>query len=284
MPENNWSREEVEAVVSDYFDMLEKERSSIPFNKAEHNRLLRKLLIKRTRSAIEKKHQNISAVLLELGFPYVEGYKPLPNYQGLLQKVVGERLSVAISLNETVNKEVVARIEQPPQVKDILSIRVPVPKMDKNKIKPVKRVFSTDGPVQRRNYLEIEARNSSLGSAGEELVLEFEQKRLWSAGRKQLSRRIEHVSKKRGDYFGYDVLSFELSGKERYIEVKTTRYGPLTPFFASRNEVEVSEDLKAQYQLYRLFDFFKNPRLFMLSGSLWKSSQLTPMQYSAIPR
>jgi hypothetical protein len=34
------------------------------------------------------------------------------------------------------------------------------------------------GTAVRRNYLEVEARNRSLGRAGEELVLEFEHQRL----------------------------------------------------------------------------------------------------------
>ena len=66
---NDWSREEVEATVSDYFDMLAMELRGKSFNKAEHNRNLQNLINNRTKGAIEKKHQNISAVLIELGYP-----------------------------------------------------------------------------------------------------------------------------------------------------------------------------------------------------------------------
>jgi hypothetical protein len=65
----DWSRKEVEAAVRDYFDMLTKELRGELFNKAEHNRRLQRLLVGRTRSAIEKKHQNISAVMIDLGYP-----------------------------------------------------------------------------------------------------------------------------------------------------------------------------------------------------------------------
>jgi hypothetical protein len=136
----------------------------------------------------------------------------------------------------------------------------------------------------RRNYLEIESRNRSLGKAGEKLVIEFEQRRLWQAGKKDLSNRIEHVSDTQGDHLGFDILSFETNGRERLIEVKTTRFGSLTPFFASRNEVGVSESRHEHYQLYRLYHFTKQPKLFTLAGSLRESCKLEPVQFSALPR
>src|SRR6184192_2167961 len=95
---DNWSREEVEAAVADYFDMLAKELRGEPFNKAEHNRVLQRMLDKRSRGSVERKHQNISAILIEAGFPYIDGYKPLGNYQELLQSVVRERLAGAATL------------------------------------------------------------------------------------------------------------------------------------------------------------------------------------------
>lgn len=94
------------------------------------------------------------------------------------------------------------------------------------------------------NYLEREAKNRSLGLAGELFALDIEHRRLWEAGRKQLAERLEHVSQTRGDSFGYDILSFERDGRERYIEVKTTTFGQMTPFYASRGEVTMSEETR----------------------------------------
>ncbi len=39
-----WSQAEVEATVSDYFEMLAMDLRDEPYNKAEHNRNLQKLL------------------------------------------------------------------------------------------------------------------------------------------------------------------------------------------------------------------------------------------------
>jgi hypothetical protein len=59
------------------------------------NRRLQNLLAGRTRGSVERKHQNISSVLIDLGYPSIDGYKPLANYQELLARVVQERLAKA---------------------------------------------------------------------------------------------------------------------------------------------------------------------------------------------
>ena len=166
---NDWSREEVEATISDYFDMLAKELRGEPFNKTEHNRNLQKLLNGRTKGAIEKKHQNISAVLIELGYPYIDGYKPLGNYQELLHNVVEQRLVGAKKLQETAESAVEKPVEVLPIVSDILSILVPPPVRDDKPpvLRETRRVPPKNFP---RNYLEIEERNRSLGRAGEEFT------------------------------------------------------------------------------------------------------------------
>jgi len=120
-----------------------------------------------------------------------------------------------------------------------------------------------------------------LGLAGEKLILEFEHKRLWQAGKKDLANRIEHVAEAQGGNLGFDILSFETNGRERLIEVKTTRFGELTPFFASKNEVDVSDIRENEYQLYRLFKFSQQPKLFILQGALRKTCSLDPVQFAA---
>lgn len=54
----------------------------------------------------------------------------------------------------------------------------------------------------------------------------------------------------------------------------------MTPFFASANEVAVSEDLPT-FQLYRVFKFRESPRIFTLAGSLRQSCILDPVQFRA---
>src|SRR5829696_3036156 len=73
--------------------MFEAELRGEPYSKAEHRRQLVRLLNGRSEQSVEFKHANISAVLIELGFPYIGGYKPRSNYQRLLAEVLAERLA-----------------------------------------------------------------------------------------------------------------------------------------------------------------------------------------------
>ncbi len=282
MPDD-WSREEVEATVSDYFDMLAMELRRESYNKAEHNRGLQKLLNNRSKAAVELKHQNVSAVLIELGYPYIDGYKPRGNYQKLLFDVVEDRLISATILQQAATAAVEEKIGQGPAISDVLGILVDTPRRTEEKQAIYDRAMVLRKPL-KRNYLEQEARNRSLGLAGEKLVLEFEEKRLWQAGRKDLASRIQHISDTQGDGLGFDVFSFETDGRDKLIEVKTTRFGEQTPFFASKNEVDVSVAREKEYHLYRLFNFTKKPKLFILPGSLRASCILEPTQYRAEAR
>jgi hypothetical protein len=73
--------------------MLRMDRSGVPYSKVEHNRALQQRLPQRSKGSIERKHQNVSGVLYEEGFPYIPGYKPLKNYQRrLLPDIVLEYL------------------------------------------------------------------------------------------------------------------------------------------------------------------------------------------------
>ena len=97
-------------------------------------------------------------------------------------------------------------------------------------------------------------------------------------------RSEEHTSKVRGDSKGYDILSFDESGVERLIEVKTTKYGIDTPFFVSRNEVVTSERRSLLYHVYRLYAFRAAPKLYTLPGAVSQSCKLAANSFLALPR
>ncbi len=133
----------------------------------------------------------------------------------------------------------------------------------------------------RPNYLLREARNSSLGSAGERFVLNFEQARLIKEGKERLAAQVEQVSQTRGDHEGFDILSFESDGRERLIEVKTTAFGSLTPFFVSQNQVKTSHQHRDQFQVYRVFRFRRDPRLFAVPGAIGENCDLEAREFVA---
>ena len=275
----DWSPAEVAATVDDYLAMLEHELRGESYNKREHNRRLQQKLRGRSAGAIEFKHANISAVLIELGFPYIDGYKPRANYQDLLKQEVAARLHVDASLASAAAVAVESPVSEQPAVLDLSEILVPAPVRERREI--YDRRVSRVSPRLGVNYLEIEARNQSLGLAGEEFALSVEHRRLWESGHRDLADRIEHVSRTRGDGLGYDILSYETTGRERLIEVKTTAFGAMTPFFASSAEVRVSEEHSDSFRLFRVHKFREAPKLFVLEGSLHQCCVLDPTRYRA---
>jgi hypothetical protein len=85
-----------------------------------------------------------------------------------------------------------------------------------------------------------------------------------------------------GDGLGFDVLSFDDQDEsEKLIEVKTTGLGKYSPFYVTGNEVRCSEDMAETYHLFRVFDFGRTPRVYILSGSLKEKCRLEPTQYRA---
>lgn len=214
-----------------------------------------------------------------MGFPYVAGYKPLSNYQQLLFDVVAERLLTSPELPILAQHEATRVADTPGAPPNVLAAMVePPPPAERNTARSPDAGYRTRLGV---DYLALEARNRSLGSAGERFVAKFEVARLRRLGKPKLADRIEIVSETRGDGAGFDVLSFETSGKERFIEVKTTGFGKETPFLVTRNELSFSIDHTVEFQLYRLFQFRTEPKLFALGGRLDRSCLLDPAQYTA---
>ncbi|MES5815192.1 DUF3883 domain-containing protein [Pseudoxanthomonas sp. Soil82] len=274
----DWSRIEVEACVADYLQMLALQLNGQNFNKTQRILALMERLDGRSKASVEYKFRNISAVMLELGWPTVNGYKALENYQLLLLEVVEAQLQTNLPLQAAV-ENAVQRPAVTAEPHSLAQAWVAIPKPTAVKEAPPE--YAPRFSPARRDYLAQEARNRSLGKAGELFVLELEAQRLHGAGKKILADRIEHVSATQGDGLGYDVLSFEEDGRERLIEVKTTAFGELTPFFVSRNELARSERDAAQYQLYRLFDFRDKPRVFSLPGAIAGHCQLDAVSYLA---
>ena len=219
-------------------------------------------------------------MLHELGLPSIPGYKPLSNYQQLLFDVVEARLAQRADLVALVKSEVEATAVVP-SVKDILDRLEHPPKP--SDAMAANRLYERLRPrtARRVDYLEREARNASLGLAGEEFVANFERARLMHRGREALADRVEHVAVTQGDGLGFDVLSFEDDGSDRFIEVKTTAYGKETPFYVTDNELSFSLAERDRYHLHRPFLFRKDPKLFTLAGPLEDTCQLLPSQYRA---
>ena len=278
-----WASGEVDLIVADYFLMLRAELAGEPYSKAEHNRSLQPLLDGRSKSSVEFKHQNISAVLVGLGMPYIDGYKPARNYQrAVLPQAVEDYLIRHLDFFDSLADGAILRPVVAPRiversVEDIFEERpdrIIVPSSDG------KPWLSRKG--KKIDFARRDAMNRQLGQLGEEFALEVEKKRLLVFGRDDLAAKVEWVAVTCGDGVGFDVLSFDEGNEtERFIEVKTTGLGKHFPFYVTANEVRCSEDCPEKFRLYRVFDFSREPRVFVVGGSLSRECQLEAVEYRA---
>lgn len=280
---NDWSRDEVDLLVADYFLMLAAELAGEAYSKAAHNRDLQSLLKGRSKGSIEYKHQNLSAVLVSLGLPYIEGYKPAKNYQKtVLPQAVEAYLARHPEVLETLAASHVVNPATAPAVRD-----GPVGTFFEDRPEELTVPAGDEKPwLSRRgrrvDFARRDAANRALGRLGEEFTITVERRRLVSAGRDDLAAKVEWVAQTCGDGVGFDVLSFDADDEsERFIEVKTTGLGKHFPFYVTATEVRCSEDCPEQFRLYRVFDFAKSPRVYVLPGALSRECHLEPVAYRA---
>lgn len=278
----DWTDNEVRLIVADYFDMLETELQGKLYKKSEHRKVLSPKLSGRSEGSIEFKHQNVSGVLIDLGLPYIEGYKPRSNYQLILATEVEayldqhpgflEQMAMAPVLNPTepraVGKAKLSEVIEDPPEKIFVPTAVGKPWLSRK--------------CRKVDFAERDAANRQLGSLGEQFVFDLERYRLNQAGRDDLAKKVVWASREIGDGLGFDIISYDESDdSERMLEVKATGLGKYFPFYVTSNEVRCSEDIPNQYHLFRVFDFGRSPRVYILNGSLRQLCRLEPVLYRA---
>lgn len=102
---------------------------------------------------------------------------------------------------------------------------------------------------------EGEARkNTKLGNKGEDIIVEQEKRNLINEGRKDLADKVYATRNIAGNAERFDVLSYDVEGNEKYIEVKTTKGGLNSAFHISEREVEFSHQYGDKYHLYRVYN------------------------------
>jgi hypothetical protein len=131
------------------------------------------------------------------------------------------------------------------------------------------------------NNPEKDKKLKEIGDSGEEYVLEYEKERLTNLNKPELIKKIKHVASI-NDTAGYDILSYNEDGTERFIEVKTTKGPEGTDFFISPNELKFSKDNKDNFYIYRVYEFIpekKFGKMYITKGDVEENFNLTPLQY-----
>jgi hypothetical protein len=269
-----WTESEVSAVVDSYFWMLATERAGVPYSKAENRRRLM-ATVRRSEGSIERKLQNISAVLDVLGAQWINGYKPLAHYQDALVAAVERSLGREPGFLYPVSEDTQALVLNEE------AIFVPPPPfvdLDKTLTPAVRRLVGKFDPAER------DARNRDLGKAGEKFVVEFERDRLRRAGRNDLAEDVRWVADLDGDGYGYDVRSFESDGQERLLEIKTTCGHERTAFWLTRREIDVAAEKCGIYRIRRVFHFRNRAQMFEVAPPLEEGLLMSPATFLASPR
>jgi len=299
-PRTDWTAEENDLIVADYFAMLVSELSGQPYVKAHHAKALDQH-IGRGHKSIEFKHMNVSAALAELGLPHIRGYRPMSNYQRALFPAlerfldthpdawtIGQEFSASApstaqqshhlspGFSEAGTGYAGVLADKPPASGFVIPTDLP-PSASPRKARPegLVRLVRKYDPASRDNA------NRALGRLGEQHVLNHEIARLIAADRMDLATKVEWTSDVHGDGAGYDIRSFEPDGSDRLIEVKATRGGATTDFFLTRTEREVSEERADAWCLYRLHTLPVTPRLFVLPPPLEASVNLEAENWRA---
>lgn len=292
----DWTADELDLIVADYFTMLALDAAGQSFVKAHRARALMERTGRSHRS-VEFKHMNISAVAAELGLPHVRGYRPMTNYQGAIFDAIDRHLATH---PEVFSDDAFTLLPLhggggprsggggQPHTPSHTGVAEPASSFVGYEGSPLLPLTETPPPgppnaprpeglarlVRKYDPAARDHANRRLGLLGEERVFHHERARLIAADRPDLARRIEWTSQERGDGAGHDIKSFDPSGTERLIEVKATRGGPTTPFWLTRTEREVSVEHPAAWRLYRLHDLSTAPGLFVLPPPLEASVRL----------
>ncbi|MBK9984479.1 MAG: DUF3883 domain-containing protein [Saprospiraceae bacterium] len=130
------------------------------------------------------------------------------------------------------------------------------------------------------DYESEQKRYKLLGDKGEQLVLDFERKRLLDAGYLNLSKKVDKVKR---DSDGFDITSFKEDGTPMQIEVKATRarVGQAN-FFLSVNELNQAKVLP-NYYVYVVFEVLtENPKVWIAANPFHPESSkilLSPISY-----
>ncbi|MBL5826211.1 DUF3883 domain-containing protein [Serratia fonticola] len=135
------------------------------------------------------------------------------------------------------------------------------------------------------NFEEITAKRNAIGKISEDFAFKWEKNRLIGLGYQELVAEI----KDRRDYpsYGYDYLSFNAPGHERYIEVKSVgrnKKEECFQFYLSENELSISkseENWRGYYFYLVLYSKDGKPYdvLARRANEFYSNSEMSPCAY-----
>ncbi|VUT28268.1 MAG: hypothetical protein SYNGOMJ08_00837 [Candidatus Syntrophoarchaeum sp. GoM_oil] len=167
--------------------------------------------------------------------------------------------------------------QTPDELKDYIDFEEDYPDPEKAKpefitlkISPEKIQSSSKKGIGKSGMVDFEKENKRqqrLGEQGELVVFRKEKTFLIENDQKDLAEKVELISKK-DTFAGYDILSYELNGTKKYIEVKSTNSSPsnIASFLISINEYTKAKTIK-NYNIYIVFETkSENPKIWKIKN------------------
>lgn len=156
-------------------------------------------------------------------------------------------------------------------------------------INPAELTPERRGPTVSHRVIDFEKENKRhkrLGEHGEAIVLEMEKEFLNNSNRPDLAKKVKLISKENTSA-GYDILYYDLDGKEKYIEVKSTNSSPsgIANFLITINEYKRAREL-GNYYIYIVFNTKSNsPKVWAIKNPIsleGKGLFLSPISFRVI--
>ena len=121
------------------------------------------------------------------------------------------------------------------------------------------------------DYEAINKNKKDIGNKGENIILNYEKTFLSKNGRDDLACKVEMV---KNDAMGYDIISYDLDGNEKHIEVKTNnnQNNKSLDFYFTDNEYETMINDPA-YNIYYLYDISVNPKVHIINKEILKNEK-----------
>lgn len=202
------------------------------------------------------------------------------NYDDIINNVLADKEEVFISADEAIRE-----IKQIKEIADFRPYDANISLVEVKKGEEKSKLFRkfNDSIVKKTDYIAKAVDDAKVGLYGEQLALEYENKRLESLN---IYDKSAQWDSRHSDTYGYDIKSYDKDEKgnirEIFIEVKTSNSKIDSDFFVSRNELQKSKNLKENYYIFRIYDCKSSkPKFYRVNGEIEENFLLDPETYRA---
>jgi len=121
-------------------------------------------------------------------------------------------------------------------------------------------------PHSKKDYEKESRKLKKIGDRGEKIVFDYEVNYLTISNRIDLANKVKRVSLE-SDSYGYDIVSFNIDGTKKHIEVKATVSLPnSTTFYLSENELQTAKSID-NYCIYMVYEVATNhPKIWKIGN------------------